>query len=59
MEEPKWYAQSSTWKGLAMLLGALGIKLFGGEEVSAEFIANVGAAAGVLYGLLSMFWSKN
>ena len=53
MDEKPWYAQSSTWKGLCMLLGVLGF------VITPEHAAEIGGAAGALYGLLSVFWSKN
>jgi len=50
----KWYTQSSTWKGLSLALGGLF-----GLVVTPEHMAEIGAAAGTLYGLLAIFWSKN
>ena len=52
--EKKWYEQSSTWKGLSLALGAIF-----GLAITPEYMAQVGAASGILYGLLAVFWSKN
>jgi hypothetical protein len=49
----KWYQESSTWKGLSLLLGVAGV------IVTPEHMAEIGGAVGALYGLLSVFWSKN
>jgi hypothetical protein len=51
--DKKWYEQSSTWKGLSMAAGVLGL------IVSPEHIAEIGGAVGTLYTLLAVFWSKN
>jgi hypothetical protein len=49
----KYLKEPSTWKGLTILLGVLGL------EISPEHIVDIIVAGGTLYGLLAVLWDRN